>query len=365
MKPTAWIQSRIDSLTRKVFLKLGQRYVKRYPSEAVFWFCMSPFVLGCAHAVVRLGVADALADGTQTLQSLAERTDTKPDFLYRILRSLARVGLLEQKDGPAFALTAAGQRLRADHPQSLSDFVRAVTETYQPACAEIHQTLKTGTSPMEHAHGLSLWAYYAQHPEKGVVFDGWMAAFTARQAQSILDVYDFSVYGTLADIGGGKGALIAALLKAHPGMKGMLYDQESVVRQAPEALRSAGVENRCTVEAGNFLERAPEGADAYIVKHVFHDWDDDHVLKVLSGIRKAIDRRAEARLLIVEGLVEHHWSKGETLREWCDIAQMVWTSGRERTADEYRVLLQQTGFDIQRIVPTRLGDVMVLEARPV
>lgn len=359
------IRRKLDSLHRKALFFFLRRQWRRHPREMLFWCGMSPFMLGCAHALIKLGAADALHQSSRSVKELAAICGAKEMYLYRVLRSMAQLGFLRRHEGSVFSLTAAGALLHSGHPQSLADYIVSVTETYMPACAHILGALRDETPPMVSAYGQSMWDYYRAHPEQGAVFDRWMAGFTAQQAQAILSVYDFSRFGRIADIGGGRGVMLAALLKAHPGLQGTLYDQPAVIRQASSVMEEAGVADRCRLESGNFMESVPAGMDAYIVKHVFHDWDDASVKKILHSIRRAIGTRMDAQLLIIEGLVERPALKGETLRQWCDIAQMVWTCGRERTAAEYAALFSQTGFEPGPVTPTSIGDVMVIEARPV
>jgi hypothetical protein len=308
------------------------------------------------HVAAVLGIADLLADGPRASDDLAEATESNPDALYRVLRALASVGVFEEQDARRFALTPLGDCLRSDAPEPVGGWAAFIGRPYYwQAWSSLLHSVRTGETAFREVHGVDVWEFRARESEEAPIFDRAMTDSTRRVNRALLDAYDFGRFATVADVGGGHGVLLAALLAEHPQMRGILFDQPHVVAKADGVL--GAVADRCEVVGGSFFESVPEGADAYILKSVIHDWEDDEALAILRTCRRAI--RPNASLLVVEWEIgppnEGHAAK------FGDLNMLVAPGGRERTTDEYAALLASAGFRLTRAVPTRSG-LSVIEA---
>jgi SAM-dependent methyltransferase len=304
------------------------------------------------HVAAVLGIADLLSDGPRSSDDLAEAADAHPDALYRLLRALASVGVFQEEDGRRFALTPLGDGLRSDASEPMRGWAELIGRPYYfQAWASLLHAVRTGENAFRHVHGVDVWEYRVREPEEGAIFDRAMRDATRRTNRSILGAYDFGRFSTVADVGGGNGALLAALLAEHPDMRGILFDQPQVVETAGEVLRAAGVADRCRIVGGSFFDSVPEGADAYLLKSVIHDWEDAEAIAILRCCRRAV--ADGGALLLVE------WDIGPPNQEWdpkfSDLNMLVAPGGRERTLDEYAELLAATGFRLHRAVPTDSG----------
>jgi hypothetical protein len=261
-----------------------------------------------------------------------------------------------------FALTPLGETLRSDVPGSMRAFARMVgmPPTWE-AWREMLHSVKTGESAFEYVHGQNGFQYFSAHAEEAALFDAAMVGFSQGAIPTLLTSYDFAPFGTIIDVAGGRGHVLAAILKANPRTRGILFDMPHVVEGAKQHLAAEGVADRCEVVAGDFFRSVPAGGDAYLLKHIIHDWDDPRCEAILRSCRQAIAKTG--KLLVMEMLIPpgNHPFFGKLL----DLEMLVLTSGgKERTEAEYRALFGRAGFDLARVVPTQ-SPVSVLEATPV
>jgi hypothetical protein len=291
-----------------------------------------------------------LKDEPRSSSDIARLCSTNEDATYRLMRALANVGVLEERESRTFALTPVGESLRSDAPGSMRGYARFVG--YKPtwtAWGEALHSVRTGEPAVDKLFGENLFEYYAKHLDESAVFDEAMTSISGVEADAVAAGYDFTGIGTLADVGGGRGYLLATVLKANPTMKGILFDQPHVVSGAATLLRERGVDDRVRVEGGSFLETAPSGADAVIMKHIIHDWNDEDCLRILRNCHRVLPKGG--RMLVVEAVVP-----GPAERGWAkllDLEMLVLTPrGRERNEEEYARLLRNSGFRLTRIVPT-------------
>ncbi len=312
------------------------------------------------HVAAKLGIADLLAEGPRRAEDLAGVTGSHPSSLYRVLRLLASEGVFEELEEGQFTLTPLAEPLRGDAPDSLR--ARAIFDgeewNWHPWGNLLHST-KTGGSAFDHTYGVALFDYLKETPEAATSFDSLMAAQTRPWALSVVDAYDFADIGTLVDVGGGYGVLLAAILTAHPHLKGVLIDQPHVVAGAGPKLEEAGLAGRCETVAGDFFQSVPDGGDAYILKHVLHDWDDDRCVSILGNCRRAISN--QGRLMVIEILVTP--GNEPDYGKYLDLNMLVLTKGRERTEAQYRTLFEAAGFTLSRVVATR-SELSIIEGRP-
>jgi hypothetical protein len=298
------------------------------------------------HAVTALGIPDLIGDGTRTSDDLAAATGSDPDALYRTLRALAAVGVLREEGG-TFALTELGRPLRSDVEPSLHAWTTFMGREYHwVAWAHFVDTLRTGEVGFRLAHGMDPWEYRAQHPEESAIFDRAMTGLTRAANKAILDVYDFGRFGTIVDVGGGRGALLAGITERHPGVRGVLFDQ-------PHVVDGVDLGDRIDIVAGSFFEEVPSGGDAYLLKFVIHDWADDPAVEILRTCRRAA--ATGAKLVVVER------DLSTTDAKLTDLVMLIGVGGRERTLDEYDALFAAAGFRLLSTTPTATS-ISVLEA---
>jgi hypothetical protein len=303
------------------------------------------------HVAVTLDVPDRLAQGPLTADELAAAADAHPPSLYRLLRALAAVGILHEDAERRFALTVLGEGLRRDAPDSPAGWAAFVGRPYHfGAWSHLLHSVRTGETAFKAVHGVDTWTYRAEHPEEGETFDAAMTALSRRVTAGVLEAYDFSRYGLIVDVGGGRGALLSAILARHPGARGILFDQPGVVAGAQPG-------ERCEVVGGSFFERVPEGADAYILKSILHDWEDAPAIAILRSIRQAA--APGSAVLVIERQLGP--PNAEPAAKLSDLNMLVGTGGRERTLDEYAALLDAAGYAIAGETPA--GPVSVIEAR--
>ena len=306
------------------------------------------------HVAATLGVADLLRDGPRDSDALAAETATHAPSLHRVLRALASVGVLHEDDEGRFALTAIGEGLRSDAPEPVGGWAAFVGRPYHwQAWGALLHGVRTGENAFRSVYGTDVWDYRASHPDEGAIFDAAMTAIMLRANRHLLAAYDFGRFATVVDVGGGRGAFLNAILDAHPGMRGVLFDQ-------PQVVAGAVVGERCEVVAGSFFEAVPEGADAYVLKAILHDWEDEDAVRILRRCRAAI--APGGALLVVErdlgGPNEHPDAK------LSDLNMMVGAGGRERTQAEFAALFAAGGFALESTTPSAIG-LSVFEGRPV
>jgi hypothetical protein len=235
-----------------------------------------------------LGLADLLADGARVSDELAEATGSHPDALYRLLRALAGAGVLHEGDNRRFSLTELGEPLRRDAPESVHGWAAFVGRPYyRAAWSELLHAVHTGENAFRHVHGVDPWTYRAERPDESALFDRAMESSTRGSIAAVLQAYDFGRFETVVDVGGGNGTLLAALLEAYPAMRGVVFDQPHVVDAAAALLRGRGLSDRCSIEGGSFFDGVPSGGDAYVLKHIVHDWEDDDAVAILRTVREA------------------------------------------------------------------------------
>ncbi|MEX2287167.1 MAG: methyltransferase, partial [Planctomycetaceae bacterium] len=323
---------RLLSIVRAPFRAFFRRMINRNRYAVVMWTLLSPLVSTSLYALIRLGVIEHLKDGPKSAKDLAAAAMALEQSLYRVLRALASIGFLKQRKDGNFELTPLSEILLKDHPASLQGMALLYGDVSVPNLTSFVDSIRTGRSIIDLSHDKTVWEFLAAHPATAESFDRQMNQWTALHAATVVATYDFSSARTIVDVGGGRGAMMREILSAQPQARGVILDRPEVVGQTQRQLEEAGLGDRCTCVGGDFFESVPEGADVYIIKHVLHDWDDEHAEKILRNIRQAMGPLS--RLLIVEGLVEHNYSSGEFFRAWWDVLQLSHTLGRARTLDQ-------------------------------
>jgi hypothetical protein len=295
------------------------------------------------YAVTELGIPDRLADGPVSCVELARDTGTHEASLYRVLRLLAALGVFSEAPPRSFRLTVLGARLRSGAPASMRFWalVHGTVGGCQPFEHILH-TLRTGQPGFDAAHGMPLFEFLAQHPGDAAVFDAAMLERTAAFAPSVATGYDFSDIRTIVDVGGGRGILLAAILRSHGHLQGTLFELPAVTAGGEAVLAAAGLSDRYEVVAGDFFRGVPADADCYLLANVLHDWDDTKAIEILAACRKAVT--SHGRILIIERLIPDDPAEAVPVL-LSDINMLVLSSGgRERTNSEYGKLLQAAGL---------------------
>jgi len=307
-----------------------------------YWTTQAIFV------AAELQIADLLSDGPKLPEELAQAAGANSDMLYRVLRALASVGIFTENNDGRFALTPLGETLRSESGQRA--YARLHGQELYRSWGMLLDAVRTGGAAFEKAFGMPPFEYLSQHPERGAVFDKAMTGHHGAETDPMLEAYDFSAFEELVDVGGGNGSVLIAALKRHPGMRGVLFDLPAVVDRARPAIESASLADRCRLAGGNFLESVPRGADAYLLRHVVHDWRDPDAVTILRNCRAAI--KPGGKVLIVEIVVPT--GNDPSFAKWMDL-MMITYGGKERTEKQYRELFSHAGLQFTRIIPTRAG----------
>ena len=302
------------------------------------------------HVAAKLGLADLLAAGPRPVADLAIAAGAEPQALHRLLRALASLGIFAEDEAGDFVLTPQAELLRSDVQGLLRDIALLYGEDWLwQSYGTMTHSVRTGAPAFAKVHGQPFYGYLHSHPRAAARFNAAMTGFSSHETEAILEAYDFSRVRSVADIGGGHGALLAALLRAHPQMTGTLFDLPSVVAGASPALDEMGIAERACVRAGDFFDEAPAGADLYVMKSVLHNWDDTDAARILATCRAAM--APEARLLVIERVVPEGNAPSEA--KLFDINMLTVAGGRERTEAEYRRLFGEAGLALARIAGTR------------
>jgi len=334
------------------------------PQAVLYHLATGHYVSRALDVAARLGIADLLKDGPRTADELAAATDTHAPSLRRVLRLLVSRGVFSEAESGAFALTSLGECLREGVPGGVRAMVRLFTGARtQDAWANLEYCVRTGEPAFRKRGIVDHFAEMARDPEGTAVFDAAMADFTKIAAIAVAACYDFSALRTLVDVGGGNGALLLGVLDAHPHLHGVVFDQEHAAARARTHIADRGLAARCQALGGDFFAAVPSGGDAYLLKHVIHDWDDERATTILRNCRRAM--AATGTVLIVEGIYpprvdESLASRGAAAN---DVNMLVNTGGRQRSEEEFRSLFAAAGFALTRIVPTPIN-VSVIEGIP-
>jgi SAM-dependent methyltransferase len=313
----------------------------------------------CVYVAAKLGIADLLADGPRSVDELAAKAGGHRFALYRVMRALASVGVFVEEPHATFALTPAASLLRSEVPGSQRAMALMLGEEHYRAWGELLYSVKTGKPAFDKVFGQPLFEYLSQHPEQAAIFDKAMVGVHGRETSVILDAYDFSAFSSVADIGGGNGSNLTGLLQRYPRLHGTLFDLPGVIERAGKNIEKAGLSDRVHLVDGNFFESIPTGADAYFMRHIIHDWDDEKSHRILENIRRVITEHG--RLLVVESVIPP--GNEPFFGKLLDVTMLVVPGGQERTEEEYRTLFGKAGFRLSRIVPTQ-AEVSVIEGVP-
>ena len=306
-----------------------------------------------------LGVADALGDGPLPIDELAAKVGADADALHRLLRALIGRGVFSRRPDGRYELNSLADTLRSDAPVSMAWAARFYGSREQrERWTLLADSIRTGRSVVPVLHGKESFDYFAESPVHAELFNRTMTSISELTDACVVAGYDFSVYPTIVDVGGGHGPLLATILAAAPASQGVLYDLPVVVSGASDLLCKHDVADRVRIEAGSFFDSVPGGGDAYVLKNIMHDWPDEKAVQILRNVRATAGPRAT--VLLVELVIPDH--DRDFPGKWADLEMLLNLAARERTAAEYRNLLSQAGFRMTRVVQTA-SPLSVVEAR--
>ena len=323
------------------------------PQMLLYQMAIGHYLSRALHVIAKLGVADLLSAGARGVEELAKATETHPPSLRRVMRLLASVGVFEEKEDGGFALTALGECLRADVPGSSRAMVLLFAGIgIQDSWKDLEWCVRTGEPAYRKRGATDAFAEMAKDPAQAANFDAAMADFTKMTAVAVAAAYDFTPLRTLVDVGGGNGALLLGILKAYAHLQGVVADRPDVVERAKKEIAASGLGARCRAVAIDFFREVPGGADAYVLKHVIHDWDDERARTILANCHRVVP--PNGRLLLVEGVYPPRIDGSPESRGAAanDVNMLVSTGGRQRSEAEFRSLYSAVGFRLTRIVPT-------------
>ncbi|ELS56114.1 methyltransferase [Streptomyces viridochromogenes] len=322
---------------------------------------MATQVVGLA---VRLRLPDAIGEGERTADGLAADFESEPAAMNRLLRGLAALGVLRESKPGVFALTPVGELLRADRSPSFHSLARMLTDpAVATAWQHLDHSVRTGGPAFDHVFGRDFFAYLADDPDLSWLYNAAMSQGTGGIAGLVAAHQDFSGVRTVVDVGGGDGTLLAAVLRAHPSLRGVLYDSAAGVAQAGEVLAAAGVADRCAVEAGDFFAAVPEGGDLYLLKSVVHGWEDERAARILAHCRRALP--AHGRIVMVEHLLPDTVPADAVPTTYLnDLNLLVNGNGLERTRGDFEQLCAAAGLTVEAVTPLAGTDLWLIEAVP-
>jgi O-methyltransferase domain/Dimerisation domain len=310
------------------------------------------------HVAATLGVADQLKDGPRSCDVVARTCGAHPPSLYRLLRALAAVGVFHETDNQVFSLTPLGACLTSDSAASRRDYARWIgTPGQWKSWGNLLHCVKSGESASDYTHGRDAWTYRKEHPEEQAIFNGAMTGNSRSESRAMLEAYDFSRFSCIVDVGGGQGFLLREILLACPSANGVVFDQPHVIQSAHVP---AELTQRFQLVAGSFFEVVPQNGDAYLMKAILHDWDDQSSVQILRSCRRAIS--SSAVLIIIERIIgpPNEGPDGK----FSDLNMMVQYAASERTRQEFDDLLRAADFELAEVVPTRSPMSMII-CRPI
>jgi len=323
------------------------------PEDQMMQWITSKWITKPIYVVSELGIADLMCDGPKNVEVLADKTDTHPPTLYRLLRALSSVGIFVETDDRVFGLTPLARCLLSD---AMRPMVRMfLSGWHDKAWNGLNYTVRTGKPGFDHAFNKSTFEWMEENPEERAILDQGQGLKAISFAEAVIETYDFSDFNSICDVGGGQGAFLIKLLAIYPRMKGFVADLPEAVISAEKAIAKADLNDRCKAISYNFLTEAPPVCEAYFLVNVLHDWEDDICRRILKNISRSMI--VDSKLWIVEYLLEP--GPGFSVAKLLDIEVLVMGGGRERPFDEYTTLLGSAGMEVSRVSPTNGGPVLM------
>jgi SAM-dependent methyltransferase len=333
------------------------------PATWLWQLINSNWITQGIYVFAELSLGDQLAEGPKTSQELAEAIGVHAPSLHRLLRALTTIEICKELDDGSFELTPSGSLLRSDHAESLRSWA-LFTGGYQwPIWGHLVDSIRTGESARKILTGTKDFKHLEHDPSLAALFNQTMVEITRLISKEVLQAYDFSQFRRIVDVGGGYGALLATILQYHPGTHGVLLDLPHAREIAQQRINELGLSERCEFLEGDFFESLPSQMDAYLLKSIIHDWDDEHSKLILENCCKAMP--AHGKLLLIDRVLPDRLivSAEHQVLVRSDLTMLIGPGGRERTESEFKLLLSGTGFHVQQIIPIKFAFCLI-EAVP-
>jgi hypothetical protein len=312
------------------------------------------------YVAAKLGIADLLREGPLSCVTLAASTGSDAQALFRLMRALSSVGIFSQYGRDCFALSRLAEGLQTDVHGSLRSMVITIGEIHYQACGNLLYSVRTGSPAFNNVFGASLFDYLQQNVDAADTFHQGMANVSSMLAYAVLMAYDFAGISSIVDIGGGQGKLLDRILQFNPAIKGTVFETASTIERTKRQLgNDSALSRRCSYLAGDFFTSVPQGADAYLLCGVIHDWDDSRAIEILRNCRRAM--AGKGKVLIVDMVVPE--TDAMSFSKLLDLNMLAMTGGLERTKDEFRALLNAADYKLTRVIPT-MAPQSVIEAMP-
>lgn len=313
------------------------------------------YVAGAISCLAQLGIPDLVAAAPQSAEELAKKIGADPEALYRLMRATASVGVLAEEADGKFSQTPMSAVLRSDATPSLRAWTTmGGREWHGRGWSRLEYCVRTGKQALDQIYGAHIFDFLKQNPAEGEIFNDAMTELSMIDSPAVAEAYDFSGIRSIVDVGGGHGLLLATILKKNPHLRGTLYEMPHVVEGAKNGPLKP-VLDRCTLASGDMFSSVPESVDAYIMKHIIHDWADDRCIQLLKACRKGVN--PGGKLLVVDSVIQpgNDFSPGKFL----DLQMLIFPGGRERTEKQFRDLFAASGWQLTRIIPTAASDSIV------
>lgn len=317
------------------------------PKIAVTQMILGYVTSKAIHTAARLNIADLIAaNGPMNCSELSEKSGAHVESLYRLLRALASIGIFQEARDGKFSLTPMAECLTEHSPDSLKAMSLSTGSVFYKAYEEFPFAVQTGEGGFKKAFGVPIFDYLTNNPAEGKLFDRMMTDFHGDETEPMVNTYDFSVFKTVVDVGGGNGSVISAVVNKNRSVSGVLYDLPDVIKRSKENIAAWGLSDRIRMESGSFFESVSRGGDAYILRHIIHDWNDKDAVTILTNCRKAMN--AGGKVLVVEAVIP----KGNDANpfKWLDLT-MLMIGGKERTEEQFDNVFSEAGLKLNRIVP--------------
>lgn len=312
----------------------------------------------CLHVVSELNIAELLFESPRPVDELAALTGTHAPSLYRVLRVTAAAGVFEETEGRVFRFTPDATALHGDAEGSVKPYFQAIMGEHSHAFANLLHSVRTGETAFDAYYSTDVWEFYDTHPEEAIRFNKAMAGLTQYYSHALLPAYDFSRFRTVIDIGGGNGALLFAILGAYPTVYGAIFDAPAVIPETEKLILDSPFQDRCTTIAGNFFDAIPIGYDAYLLKFILHDWSDDDCVVILRNCAEVM--AVGNRVLILDSVIPS--GNYPHAGKYTDVTMLACTRGRERSAVDFRQLIEAAGLHFAGISDIGQEEMYLIEA---
>ena len=337
-----------------------QNLDQKSPTKTLLPMITGSIISQAIYVAAKLRIADLLSDGPKSCDELAASVGVHSPTLYRVLRALASLEIFAEVKDSHFELTPLAEPLQSDVPGSLrAAAILYGEEWWWRPFGELLYSVETGKPAFDQIFGMDVYEYFGKNPESTAIYYEAMSAGASQRSADVMAAYDFSAIERIVDVGGGYGSLTAAILKAYPGMRGVVYDLPHATETAKRVIVEEGVADRCEVVSGDFFKGVPGGGDAYILERIVHDWDDDHAIAILRNCRGAMD--GGGKLVVIERIISP--GPQSSLSKLADVATSSIATGRMRTQAEHRALLTDAGLMVTNVIPTK-SPFTIIEAAP-